>query len=131
MQQVYIGPPLPIYHTGTVSKRATVAPQSTVTLVFKYLRAIQSIFVSNLTAPKPALSHATPGSYTIKIFQFMQEPQTPPDFDSTEGLFITFTDYWGYIPVHQLCDGGAAHVYVVIRNHSQTDTIAVTITGEG
>lgn len=129
MQNVYVAPPMPIYRTGTISKRVTVAPNSDALIVMKYLRAIQSVFVSSITAPK-VFNSTTSGAYTIKIFQFMQEPQQPPSFDDTNGLVFTFKDYWGYVPIQQLCDGGSAHVYVVIRNQSQTETISVVVTGE-
>jgi len=128
VQQVFVAPAMPVYTTGTISKVVQVPPNQTVTVEFKMLRALQSIFVSNVTNPQPYGSISA-GSYTVKIFS-SPSFSSPPNEADTQNLIATFKDFFGYIPVHQLMPGGSSHTYIIIRNNSLTDTLVVSVTGE-
>jgi len=120
---------MPTYTIGTNSKFVRVSPNSTATIVFKYLRGLQSIWVSNLTSPR-ANGAVVSNSYTLKVFCYMQEPSTLPSITDTANCHLAVADTFGYIPVNQLSPGGSAFVYVVIQNKSSSDTLGVWVTGE-
>lgn len=132
MQNVFVGPAMPVYSVGNVGV-VVIAPPNQDTVFggtpYGAWRAIQSFFVSNLTTPQaPGVSSSD--VYTIKIYAYLQRPANPPNFNTTEGLIATFKNAWGHVPVHQLMPGGSAYVYLVIRNHTTNQTIAVWVNGE-
>lgn len=128
MQQVFIAPPMPTYTVGTNCKIAIVPPNQTVRVEFKYLRAIQSIFVSDRDTPRD-FNTIVNGTYEIKVF-VLQNPNDVPNYNDTNGVWLTLSDFFGYIPINQLCPMGAGFVHVFIRNLSATNTLIVSITGE-
>ncbi len=128
MHYTFVAPAMPVYDVGTTSRVVTVAPNTVEVVSFKRLRALKSIWVSDITAPK-APGTAVTNSVTIKIFASPALTSAPPE-NSTSDVLLVVKDYFGYIPVMQLMPGGDANVYIYIRNHSTTNTIVVAITGE-